>query len=1520
MNTYLKIVSGAALVFVAIFCFNFFSQVNKADAQTVVCPEVYAYPGPGLLSLNPCTINIEMIDGKGNINFSTIIKDKNSGFYGASGFEVEPPKGFPENGVIKNISSGGVGETASIDFTANDNVLSSDGNQPRVYTGTVPIHVFRGSSVPDGNYLTLTVNIKVLPASAPSPLPTSINRCNNLDSLYKSKLDQLRQDSKNIFYSSEGQETSSYSGVRQDQDFYFYYSQIANKARILQVSAGSPTILRDVITNETFTIAYDRPLLDTYYYGDVSSFVAVGSTIIDRQNVHVALRYRSTPRYSFIKITWGEGASPENSGNIKDFYDPADCPPPPPPPPPCYVFTNYLYEGNIGSEVVALQTWLIGHGFEISDLTLNGGKDKGTFGTSTKQAVINFQTSVGLPATGWVGPLTIAALNKDCSNPVPPLTDPQVVIGASPTLALSYSATSTCPAGFTCPITAPRESLLTSTFTFQVKGGSKGVAIYKDFGVNVYFRDVNGSNSPVGPDQYTLTSLLGASMGTDEKGNAVYIIPANKNAMFRVVASAKPSRMFAGTYYASIAGLHGIFNQNSNLSFDFSVNPNKTNTKLIIGELSPYITSVTTPVRVGTQIFISGQRLSNNGINNQIFIDNNLLSNTTVSGNGTSLQFILPSLSNGQHFIHLNDPKTGDSNRVYFEVEGNIIPTVNLTSTVSNSNIYNFTAKINTNNDKVTLRADCNNNEILINVKGGALCNENIPVNSTHGNYEYSFHPVTFSSKDGKSHLFGMTAQAYLNGDLVGTDREAISINPSTNGNVAPDINIGTAPTRLEVNQQGTWTVEASDPENGPLSYSVDWGETTTIAGSGGGSPSAAFVQSTTFNHTYRSAGTYKIVFTATDNTGQSNTASVTVQVCPVGYTCVTNPTPGSVTLRLSSASPASRIIAANQNEVTLAIIEIKANQTAVNNLNGIHIASDSTNASNYFTNIRVYDGSTLLGTAGRLEYNGSYYYQWINVSGVSIPAETWKQLRIVADIPSPANGSVRLGIGGLNFTAPGATVSGMPVYGSVITVLPPPSIVPTVTVSAPSATVSLNDNGTQMPISATVGYRFTVNNLQSRDIYLSKNINSFVVTEGNGSVAIPSALISTIPTSMAGDTATIFTIPAGTSRTFVLTGTLTNPNSDQSLISQRISKIYYSTSSNMIEVNSITEGFSSLSTPPIRIGGSPPPVIITSIAPATASAGTEVTLYGEFKGVTSLQLSPAPTGGYHNMTTFTNNISSLSFRVPSTFSSYDGTVRVTVVGGGQVSNSQNLRITPTVVLPPPSTSPSITTISPTTASAGMTVTLTGNFIGVNNIQWSKGSASSYELMDISSNNGTHINWTLPSSLSNFTGILGITVSKPNGNLNVISNPVNINVIPVATPPTPVSSLTVTSPNGSESWKINASNAITWAVPTSIESSVKSFRVTLMNAEGDTKIVVLYPTVPPTFRRVNYYFYQDSKFQDGYYKILVEALDQNGGLIASDLSDSSFIAKRTTQASLQSSGYSLSATIWDAIRDWQARR
>ena len=80
----------------------------------------------------------------------------------------------------------------------------------------------------------------------------------------------------------------------------------------------------------------------------------------------------------------------------------------------------------------------------------------------------------------------------------------------------------------------------------------------------------------------------------------------------------------------------------------------------------------------------------------------------------------------------------------------------------------------------------------------------------------------------------------------------------------------------------GTWSVKAHDPENGNLSYLVNWGDGVNSGSTGTVATSPMSVsasQTTTFTHSYSTAGAYKVMFTVTDNKGLTAQSSISVQV-----------------------------------------------------------------------------------------------------------------------------------------------------------------------------------------------------------------------------------------------------------------------------------------------------------------------------------------------------------------------------------------------------------------------------------------------------------------------------------------------------------------------------------------------------------------------------------------------------------------------------------------------------------------
>ena len=98
--------------------------------------------------------------------------------------------------------------------------------------------------------------------------------------------------------------------------------------------------------------------------------------------------------------------------------------------------------------------------------------------------------------------------------------------------------------------------------------------------------------------------------------------------------------------------------------------------------------------------------------------------------------------------------------------------------------------------------------------------------------------------------------------------------------NKPPVISGFTGPTTLKVDEVGTWSVNASDPENAALSYRILWGdERPEHILSAVASPDTAFTQTSSFTHAYNSPGVYTVMVTVRDPEGKEARMATTVKV-----------------------------------------------------------------------------------------------------------------------------------------------------------------------------------------------------------------------------------------------------------------------------------------------------------------------------------------------------------------------------------------------------------------------------------------------------------------------------------------------------------------------------------------------------------------------------------------------------------------------------------------------------------------
>lgn len=205
---------------------------------------------------------------------------------------------------------------------------------------------------------------------------------------------------------------------------------------------------------------------------------------------------------------------------------------------------------------------------------------------------------------------------------------------------------------------------------------------------------------------------------------------------------------------------------------------------------------------------------------------------------------------------------------------------------------------------------------------------------------------------------------------------------------------------------------------------------------------------------TFAAGKTYMI---SVDNDLLSNIAYFTVTSVAATITQQALPT---LKVAFDQTTPLSGIVQPGERGVVFARIKVTAGPQAVNNMNNIQVGSNLSNADTKLKNIRVLLDGSQIGTVSNLIYNGSYYYGWINVSNISIPAYTSRIFTVIGDVDPLAVGSVNLGIAGWNFVAPGASVDqgGSPSYGNLMQInssgvvaSPAPVAQPYITVTSPS-------------------------------------------------------------------------------------------------------------------------------------------------------------------------------------------------------------------------------------------------------------------------------------------------------------------------------------------------------------------------------------------------------------------------------------------------------------------------------------
>jgi len=97
--------------------------------------------------------------------------------------------------------------------------------------------------------------------------------------------------------------------------------------------------------------------------------------------------------------------------------------------------------------------------------------------------------------------------------------------------------------------------------------------------------------------------------------------------------------------------------------------------------------------------------------------------------------------------------------------------------------------------------------------------------------------------------------------------------------NQAPVITSISGPTNLNVGEQGTWKINAYDPDGNYLYYHVDWGEKINYPLASNSQKNEKLKQEATFTNSYNNLGVYTITITVIDEQGLNAQSSINVNV-----------------------------------------------------------------------------------------------------------------------------------------------------------------------------------------------------------------------------------------------------------------------------------------------------------------------------------------------------------------------------------------------------------------------------------------------------------------------------------------------------------------------------------------------------------------------------------------------------------------------------------------------------------------
>ncbi len=329
---------------------------------------------------------------------------------------------------------------------------------------------------------------------------------------------------------------------------------------------------------------------------------------------------------------------------------------------------------------------VVGDQFTISgtNLITEGGVNTVSFGAQLASIVSLSPTSVvaRVPQVNQ-GIYYVSVSNNGTQSNGMPFTvlstttpsRPTITVNPNPSLKLQYDSTG-------------KESSLVATYGLTITAGATDAIINKN-GFIINGLDTSGHG--VGFS----SSLTSAS--TDIIDNQTYYtIPAGKKVVATVVGQVQDlQHIFGGVYTAQLVSM--IVDNDYNHPFELTAP--KTNPVTIIGEVSPYITAVSTPVAANGTLSVTGVRLgTTNTVTLFSKINSTVKTLTGASTNGTTINIPLNStVPLGIYNLQVTHPTTGTSNGMAVEI---IKATGTTTGTTTPTQTIARVALINANTDR----------------------------------------------------------------------------------------------------------------------------------------------------------------------------------------------------------------------------------------------------------------------------------------------------------------------------------------------------------------------------------------------------------------------------------------------------------------------------------------------------------------------------------------------------------------------------------------------------------------------------------------------------------------------------------------------------------------------------------------------------------------------------------------------------------------------------------------------------